>query len=142
SPRSASEQNRAVGNPAFSGSEAGVRRTTCRRELNPAASASVCRCVAGSGAVGELKQAPGKSFIMQPNSVDPAFEDQATTTEETSFGDILTQFEQEHAEQSDSHGQPIEGTVVVVRDDLVFVDIGRKTEGVVPVESLRDDQGN
>src|SRR4051794_7807697 len=80
---------------------------------------------------------------MQPNSVDPALEDQVATSEETSFGDILTRFEQEHSEQTDSHGgHPIEGTVVAVRDDLVFVDIGRKTEGVVPVASLRDQQGN
>ena len=131
-----------VRKPAFPGSEAKVRHARCYSGMASGVSVRVSRSRAGCRAVGELNQAPGKSFIMQPNSVDPAFEDQATTTEETSFGDILTQFEQEHAEHSDAHGQPIEGTVVAVRDDLVFVDIGRKTEGVVPVASLRDDQGN
>jgi len=80
--------------------------------------------------------------MSHPNPVDPAFEDQVATPEETSFGDILTQFEQEHSEHSEAPGQHVEGTVVAVREDFVFVDIGRKTEGVVPIASVRDDKGN
>ncbi len=80
--------------------------------------------------------------MKHPNPVDPSFEDQVPTSEDTNFGDILSQFEQEHTEHSETPGQPVEGTVVAVRDDLVFVDIGRKTEGVVPVDSLKDEQGN
>lgn len=81
--------------------------------------------------------------MKHPNPVDSAFEDQdqAPQPEDTSFGDILSQFEQEQHE-TEAPGQPLEGTVVVVQEDLVFVDIGRKTEGVVPVASLRDDSGN
>jgi len=79
--------------------------------------------------------------MKHPNSVDSSFEEQVTPSEDTSFGDILTQFEQEHTEQSEAQGQSVEGTVVAVRDDTVFVDIGRKTEGVVPVASLRDEAG-
>ncbi|MDZ4802502.1 MAG: 30S ribosomal protein S1 [Bryobacteraceae bacterium] len=79
--------------------------------------------------------------MKHPNPVDPSFEDQVTTSEDTNFGDILTQFEQEHTEQSEAPGQPVEGTVIAVRDDLVFVDIGRKTEGVVSVDTFKDEQG-
>lgn len=77
-----------------------------------------------------------------PNSIDPAFEEQAQSSEDTSFGEILSQFEQEHHEHTDEAGQKLDGTVVAVGDEFVFVDIGRKTEGVVPVASVRDDSGN
>src|ERR1700730_10503696 len=47
---------------------------------------------------------------------------------DTSFGDILTQFEQSHH----SAGERVEGTVVSVTPDGVFVDIGRKMDGMLP----------
>jgi small subunit ribosomal protein S1 len=47
---------------------------------------------------------------------------------DTSFGDILTQFEQTHH----AGGERLEGTVVSVTPDGVFVDIGRKMDGVLP----------
>jgi small subunit ribosomal protein S1 len=80
--------------------------------------------------------------MKHPNPVDPSFEDQVPPPEDTSFGDILTQFEQEHTEKSDAPGHALEGTVVAVRDDQVFIDIGRKREGIVPIASLRDETGN
>ena len=52
------------------------------------------------------------------------------TTEEgsvdTSFGDILSEFEQ--AQHSEETGGTMEGTVVSVTPDAVFVDIVRKTD--------------
>src|SRR5579862_3579153 len=47
---------------------------------------------------------------------------------DTSFGDILTQFEQTHH----AGGERVEGTVVSVTPDGVFVDIGRKMDGMLP----------
>ena len=44
------------------------------------------------------------------------------------FGDILTQFEQTHR----SRGETVEGTVMTVTADTVFVDIGRKMDGALP----------
>lgn len=79
--------------------------------------------------------------MSNPNSIDPAIEDQSQTNETTSFGDILTQFEQDHQERADGPGQHLEGTVIAIRDEQVFVDIGRKTEGVVAAASLRDKSG-
>ncbi len=46
---------------------------------------------------------------------------------DTSFGDILSEFEQAHH----SRGETVEGTVVSVTPDAVFVDIGRKMDGVI-----------
>jgi small subunit ribosomal protein S1 len=59
---------------------------------------------------------------------------------ESSFADILNQFEQTHShEAAGEEGR--EATVVAVNDDNVFFDIGQKTEGVMPVSALRDDKG-
>jgi small subunit ribosomal protein S1 len=59
---------------------------------------------------------------------------------ESSFGDILNQFEQTHTHESAGE-QGREATVVAVNDENVFFDIGQKTEGVMPVAALRDDKG-
>jgi small subunit ribosomal protein S1 len=59
---------------------------------------------------------------------------------ESSFGDILNQFEQTHTHESAGE-QGREATVVAINDDNVFFDIGQKTEGVMPVSALRDDKG-
>jgi small subunit ribosomal protein S1 len=79
--------------------------------------------------------------MKHPKHLDSAFEEPMPPTDDASFGDILTQFEQEHHEKAEAPGQPLEGMVIAVRDDFVFVDIGRKTEGLVPVEKLRDSKG-
>jgi len=47
---------------------------------------------------------------------------------DASFGDILSQFEQSHR----ASGETLQGTVVSVTPDAVFVDIGRKMDGVLP----------
>ncbi len=52
------------------------------------------------------------------------------TPADTSFADILNEFEQAHH----ARGETLEGTVVSVTADSVFVDIGRKTDGVLPVD--------
>ena len=59
---------------------------------------------------------------------------------ESSFGDILSQFEQSHTREP--HGDKSrEATVVAVKEDQVFFDIGQKMEAVMPVSALRDNQG-
>ncbi len=47
---------------------------------------------------------------------------------DSSFGDILSEFDKAHHTQ----GGTMEGTVVSVTPDAVFVDIGRKMDGVLP----------
>ncbi|MDP8991058.1 MAG: 30S ribosomal protein S1 [Acidobacteriota bacterium] len=52
------------------------------------------------------------------------------TPADTSFADLLNEFEQTHH----ARGETLEGTVVTVTADSVFVDIGRKTDGVLAVD--------
>lgn len=49
---------------------------------------------------------------------------------DSSFGDILTQFEQTHH----NRGETVEGTVMTITADTVFVDIGRKMDGAMPLD--------
>ncbi|MGH9612573.1 MAG: 30S ribosomal protein S1, partial [Bryobacteraceae bacterium] len=57
---------------------------------------------------------------------------------DVSFGSILSQFEEE---QHDKPGEGVRGTVVSLGPDSVFVDIGRKMDGVLPIEKVRGENG-
>ena len=76
-----------------------------------------------------------------------------TSSPDTSFADILTEFEQQHH----AAGERLEGTIVSVTPDGAFVDLGRKMDGVLPLDPKidlkpgmkvlvsirgRDDEGN
>jgi small subunit ribosomal protein S1 len=50
-----------------------------------------------------------------------------------SFGDILSEYEQSHSHRTETGGQGLEGTVVSVNAESVLVDIGFKTEGIIPL---------
>lgn len=66
-------------------------------------------------------------------------EDQAATANESSFADILSEFEQHH--HGPKRGEALRGTVVSITADSVFVDIGRKIDGVLPLALFRDGDG-
>ncbi|MGH9515225.1 MAG: 30S ribosomal protein S1 [Terriglobales bacterium] len=55
-----------------------------------------------------------------------------------SFGNILSQFERSHTTKKTEGLR--EGTVVSVSSDSVFVDLGFKTEGVLPLSEFPSDQ--
>jgi small subunit ribosomal protein S1 len=50
-----------------------------------------------------------------------------------SFDAIFHEYEQTHARQAEAGGRQIESTVIAVSADSVYVDIGYKTEGVLPL---------
>src|SRR5271169_6685629 len=56
------------------------------------------------------------------------------TTADASFGDMLSEFEQSHH----ARGQTVDGTVVSVTADGVFVDIGRKMDGILPLDPAQE----
>ena len=56
-----------------------------------------------------------------------------------SFGDLLSRFERSHARASNEARQ-IDGTVVAISADSVFVDIGYKTEGVLALSQFSGDK--
>lgn len=66
-------------------------------------------------------------------------EGEASPVEQSSFGQILSDFEQ-HSHQG-GHGQAVDGSVVSINAEFVFVDIGRKADGVIPIETFRDPSG-
>ncbi len=83
---------------------------------------------------------------MNPNSpVTPpevleVSSDAGTTTEvaspEASFGELLSQFEQQHQADLRS-GERLHATVVAVNSDKVYVDVGRKMEGILSADAVR-----
>jgi small subunit ribosomal protein S1 len=50
-----------------------------------------------------------------------------------SFNDLLVQYERSHARPAGGGGRGLEGTVVAISGDSVFLDIGFKTEGILPL---------
>jgi small subunit ribosomal protein S1 len=66
-----------------------------------------------------------------PESTSFESPENAESTE--SFDAILSQYEQTHSHRSGDGGKQLSGTVVAVSADSVFVDIGYKTEGVLPL---------
>jgi small subunit ribosomal protein S1 len=54
-----------------------------------------------------------------------------------SFDEIFSQYEQSHSRQREGGGKQIEGTVIAVSAESVFVDIGFKSEGVLPLAAFQ-----
>ena len=54
-----------------------------------------------------------------------------------SFGDLLSQFEQSHSHHPETGGRGLEGTVVAVTGEQVFLDIGYKIEGIIPLAEFQ-----
>jgi small subunit ribosomal protein S1 len=67
-----------------------------------------------------------------PDSLDPQ-----NNTE--SFADILSQFEKSHAKKKGDPQRQLQGVVVAVNADSVFLDIGYKTEGTLPLTAFQGD---
>src|ERR1700722_11907218 len=73
-------------------------------------------------------------FMSNPSAPEPtSFESPENIESTESFDAILSQYERTHSRRSGEGGKQIAGTVVAVSADSVFVDIGYKTEGVLPL---------
>ncbi|MFI5112146.1 MAG: 30S ribosomal protein S1 [Terriglobales bacterium] len=59
-------------------------------------------------------------------------------SEPESFNDLLSQFEQAHARKPAEGRKQLEGTVIAVTADSVLLDIGFKTEGILPLAAFQD----
>ena len=57
--------------------------------------------------------------------------DSSETSE--SFGDLLSQYEKSHSRPGEDGGKQLVGTVISISADSVFLDIGFKSEGVLPL---------
>ena len=77
------------------------------------------------------------SDLNQP--VPPAEEQIVSSASDESFGDILSQFEQEH--RAESGTETVQGSVVSLTPENIVVDIGRKMEGLLSFEQYRANGG-
>ncbi len=62
----------------------------------------------------------------------PAIAESITEEPEESFAELLSAFERSHTHKAEPGQRQLQGTVVSVSADQVFLDIGYKTEGVLP----------
>ncbi len=69
------------------------------------------------------------------NPTAPDSQPNNETTE--SFDKILSQFEQSHTRKAGEGGKQLEGTVVTVTADSVLLDIGFKSEGILPLAAFQ-----
>ena len=71
---------------------------------------------------------------------EPALEPIPAPAEEPaqSFADVLSAFERTHSHHAATGQKQLEGTVVSLTADQVFLDIGYKTEGVLPRSAFPD----
>ena len=76
--------------------------------------------------------------MIMPNSVIPQSQINAETAGDPgeSFGDLLSQYEKSHLRKSEDGGRQLLGTVIVVSGDSVFLDIGFKSEGILPLAAF------
>src|SRR4051794_24153415 len=79
--------------------------------------------------------------MANPSMLDqdrPAGPDSQTTNEPSeSFGDLLSQFEQSHSHHPEV-GKGLEGTVVAITSEAALLDIGFKTEGIIPLTDFQN----
>ena len=69
-----------------------------------------------------------------PNPATPEFH--AAPDQEESFGSLLSQYEQSHTPKTDDGRKQLEGTVITITADSVVLDIGYKTEGILPLSAF------
>src|ERR1700693_2314055 len=70
--------------------------------------------------------------MSNPTEPDP----QPMSDPAESFDEILSQFEQTHSRKAGEGGKQLEGTVIAVSADSVFLDIGFKSEGILPLAAF------
>ncbi len=62
---------------------------------------------------------------------------QSSPEPDESFGELLSEFERSHSRKAEDGSRQIEGTVIAVSADSVFLDIGFKSEGILPLVAFQ-----
>jgi small subunit ribosomal protein S1 len=63
-------------------------------------------------------------------------ESQLPTEPEESFDQIFSQYEKSHLRKAEDRAKQLEGTVIAISADSVFLDIGFKSEGILPLAAF------
>ena len=82
-----------------------------------------------------------ESTMSDPNAASPIAAEPAVASEPAeSFKDIFSEYEQSHSRKKDPGAQGREATVIALTADSIVLDIGFKTEGVLPLTAFPADQ--
>jgi len=73
--------------------------------------------------------------MANPSTSDSDIPETAAESGE-SFDEIFAQYEKSHSRKKEDGGKQLEGTVVSISADSVFVDIGFKSEGILPLTAF------
>jgi small subunit ribosomal protein S1 len=68
-------------------------------------------------------------------------ESKASEDSRESFAEALAQYEKSHRQKPEGGGKQIEATVISTSGDLVFLDIGFKSEGILPITDFQSAGG-
>jgi len=73
-----------------------------------------------------------------PNSgsPEPSLSSEFSTQGDESFGEMLSAYEKGHSHKVEG-GKQLVGTVIVISGDSIFLDIGYKSEGILPLAALQ-----
>ena len=81
------------------------------------------------------------SSASEPNASNPATSESAPPAAPAeSFKDIFSEYEKSHSRKREPGAQGREGTVIAVTADSIVLDVGFKTEGVLPLTAFPPDK--
>jgi len=75
--------------------------------------------------------------MSNPDTSDSQVTAESAAETSEAFGEMLSQYEKSHTRKTEDGGKQLVGTVIVVSGDSVFLDIGFKSEGVLPLSVLQ-----
>jgi small subunit ribosomal protein S1 len=62
---------------------------------------------------------------------------ESTTEAAESFSELLSEYDESHSRKSEDGGKQLVGTVIIVSGDSIFLDIGYKSEGILPLVAFQ-----
>jgi small subunit ribosomal protein S1 len=75
--------------------------------------------------------------MSNPETSDSQLTAESAAETSEAFGEMLSQYEKSNTRKSEDGGKQLVGTVIVVSGDSIFLDIGFKSEGVLPLSVLQ-----
>jgi small subunit ribosomal protein S1 len=75
--------------------------------------------------------------MSNPSVPESKLPSESAVAPDESFGEMLSQYEKSHTHKREDGGKQLVGTVIVVTGDSVFLDIGFKSEGILPLTVLQ-----
>jgi small subunit ribosomal protein S1 len=74
--------------------------------------------------------------MSNPSTPEPKITAESTSAPDESFGELLSQYDKSHSRKREDGSKQLVGTVIVITGDSIFLDIGFKSEGILPLAVL------